>query len=376
MSRTPRLLKGLRVLYRIRRELQQRFRPPKTLYVWNRVPYYRQLWEEACAAFGLDLVELTEDTWEVQQEGAVVTRINNCYLELDNPVTLTAAGNKRVTYELLQRDGLPVAAYQAFTLRDLAPMHRFMREHPGPFVVKPSYGTGSGLGVTTHLVEPRECARAAVFASLYCEEVLIEQHIPGEVYRLLYLGDRVIAASRRRGFWVTGDGASTIRQLYLDRRPASVGEEEWLGDPDYTHSLALQGLAPDDVPGSGERRLLKSVATPTTSTLEVRTVYDEDALESLAPEIVTSAERAARALRSEFCGVDIITPDPGSPLEKSGGVIGEINTTPGLHHHYRIAGSEGAEHIGVTVLRYIMGRNGSGQAGTATEAGAPTGRGQ
>ncbi len=47
-------------------------------------------------------------------------------------------------------------------------------------------------------------------------------------------------------------------------------------------------------------------------------------------------EDAARILKSDFVGVDLIMSDPSAPLDESGGVINEVNTTPALHHHYDI----------------------------------------
>lgn len=349
-------LKLLRRFYQLRREVEQRLRPTKTVYVWHRVPYYRQLWEEACEICGFTLTELRDDTWEVRDNGEPVTRINNCYLELDDPVTLTIAGNKRVTYRLLEEAGLPVAPHRAFSLDDLAPMDAFIESNPGPFVIKPSYGTGSGIGVTTHLTSRRDAVRAAVQASLHCPELLIEQQVPGEVYRLLYLGDRVIAASRRRGMRVKGDGVRSVRELYLRERPEGLAAATWLADPDFVHTAPLQGFAHDEVVAEGREVLVKSVAARMESTSEVRTVYDQDAFDELAPEIIAAAEAAASTLRSEFCGVDLITTDSGRPLEETGGVIGEINTTPGLHHHYRLDGPGDAPHIGARVLRYIVAK--------------------
>ena len=44
--------------------------------------------------------------------------------------------------------------------------------------------------------------------------------------------------------------------------------------------------------------------------------------------------RVVRAVGSSFAGVDVVTVDPTRPLRDSGGVFLEINTTPGIHHHY------------------------------------------
>ena len=35
-----------------------------------------------------------------------------------------------------------------------------------------------------------------------------------------------------------------------------------------------------------------------------------------------------------MAGVDIMTPDPGVPLSTAGGVVIEVNTSPGHYYHY------------------------------------------
>ena len=42
---------------------------------------------------------------------------------------------------------------------------------------------------------------------------MVEQFIPGADYRLLVIGDRLVAAALREPAQVVGDGRSTIRQL-------------------------------------------------------------------------------------------------------------------------------------------------------------------
>jgi D-alanine-D-alanine ligase-like ATP-grasp enzyme len=38
--------------------------------------------------------------------------------------------------------------------------------------------------------------------------------------------------------------------------------------------------------------------------------------------------------------VDVLTTDPGVPLARSGGVVLEVNTTPGYYYHYHRRGPE------------------------------------
>ncbi len=53
------------------------------------------------------------------------------------------------------------------------------------------------------------------------EHLLVERFAPGADYRLLVVGDRVVAAARREPAQVVGDGHSTIRQLVDAGQPRS-----------------------------------------------------------------------------------------------------------------------------------------------------------
>ncbi|UCE25328.1 MAG: hypothetical protein JSU74_04595, partial [Candidatus Zixiibacteriota bacterium] len=68
--------------------------------------------------------------------------------------------------------------------------------------------------------------------------------------------------------------------------------------------------------------------------VEVRTVYNETVTDAVSDSMVKAAEKAAGIIGSRFVGVDFIVTDGSVSLEESGGIINELNTTPGLHHHY------------------------------------------
>ena len=74
-------------------------------------------------------------------------------------------------------------------------------------------GVFSGIGswaelerTYTHLVESQEVP-----------EALIEENIPGDDYRLLVLGDQVLAACKRIPANVVGDGESSIETLITNK---------------------------------------------------------------------------------------------------------------------------------------------------------------
>lgn len=344
-------IKIRRLVARLRKDLQWYFGRQKTTYVWDRVPHYKRMWQKAAEKTGLTLVELSDDVWDLQNDAKETeARINNCYVELDDPVTLYVAGNKGITYQLLSAADLPVSPFARYTLDKLDVMESFISDHDGPFVVKPASGTGSGIGVTTHLHTEKECLAASILASLYCKEIIVERFVVGEVYRLLFINNEFINGVRRTGLRVEGDGESTIEQL----DDAGRGGTTRLDDIDYQTTLALQGMSGTTVLPKGQQALIKTVAENYQDTVEIRTVYTDDVTNTLCPEIVATARKASEVLRSEFCGVDLILLDPSKPLGNGNGVIGEINTTPGLHHHYNLPGSDPEADAAHRVLTYLL----------------------
>jgi cyanophycin synthetase len=331
-------LKVERALMRLRKQAVDALGLSGQTYFHHRVAEYREMWRAVAHASGATFRELAADLWEVELD-SVRTRVHNHEMEFDNPVVLGLAGRKTAVHRLLAADGLPVPDYTAFGLADLDKATAFLRAHPRGCVVKPANGYG-GQGVTTHVQQPGELRRAALLASLYGSDLMIEAQIPGESYRLLVLEGRVVHAVCRRGPRLIGDGVSSVRQIVdaENARRRQRSQPVLDIDRDCVFTLGYQRLTLDDaVPAAGREFVVKSVNDPARKYAEVRTVYTDVVTDLIAPSVRQNAERAAQLVESEFLGVDIITPDATVPLRQSGGVINEVNTTPALHHHYESA---------------------------------------
>ena len=344
----------LRFAFRLGKRWQRLLGRKRTVYVGERVAEYRKIWSDAAEAQGVGFVELAPAFWELRNpSGETVARLHNHVASIDDPVTLDIAGDKVLTYRLFESAGLTVTDYSAFSLDTLDRIDQFVSRYPMPFVIKPARNTSSGLGVTTNLFNRAACLRAAALALTYCDEALIERQVVGESYRLLLLGHRMICASRRTGLRVHGDGIRTLGRLLPDTHGNGIA---WERDPDVRATLRLQNLTLDTVPAAGSAVLVRSTGNePGMAGAELRTVYTEDVTELVCAAIAAEARAASLAVQSEFCGVDIITPDPSMPLGKTGGAVSEINTTPGLHHHY-FADSVRREPIAAQVIAHLRRR--------------------
>lgn len=304
------------------------------IYVWNRIDEYRSMWQAVAVELGAEMISLDDDIWEISLNGKR-TRIYNNKLEYDNPVTLAMAGRKPLVYKMLGDNGLRVPDYKVFHLEEVNRAYEFLYQYPRGCVVKPADGTGSGYGVTTHIQTEKEVRKAAILASLYCPELIIEPMIPGECYRLLVLNGEIIHAVCRRGLRLKGDGVSTVADLIGAEsiRLQDVGRKALEIDRDCLFTLDYQGMTLDAVPAENRWFLVHSVNDSSGKQVEVRTVYNAVVTDVVGDSIKEDAIRAAKILGCDFVGVDFITTDQEKSLEESGGFINELNTTPGLHHH-------------------------------------------
>lgn len=326
-----------------------------TDYIWDSASPYRDLWTQTAQSAGADIEEIYEGIWLVSKDGKKC-RIANHLVELDNPAVLKVAGNKWLTHTLLRKSGLPTPDYKAFEINQPERLREFVTLNSGMFVVKPAVGSSSGLGVTTHLKGYAECCKAAALASLYGRLILVENLVAGEIYRLLVLDGEVISASRRDGKIVVGDGASSVRDLLLrDFRRHGSKMPNLSSDRDLEAMLIAQGLGLDSVPPENQRLVVKALLDPVPKAAsEIRAAYTTNVTDLICEEIQDAAVRACAAIGSRFAGVDVICFDPTRPLADTGGVIVEVNTTPGLHHHYGLRGGSAGLDPARKVLAAVL----------------------
>jgi len=321
--------------------------------------FHREVWRSAAAWLGAEIRELPGDFLEVRY-GERVTRVKQWWVMLDDPVTLSLAGNKAAVHGLLMEEGLPVPAHLTYTIDQIERAWDFLRGQGVPCVVKPVSDTGGGRGVTTGVETSWQLARASALASTLGRELLIERQVEGENYRLLYLDGVLIDALRKGGPSVIGDGHSSIGGLIRRENQARArGRRAVLGpitiDLDCRATLRRAGLSLRSVPAA-EQTVRVKMATNEGSERDNQTVLGQ-----IGPSLARQGARAAAIVGARLAGVDVITKDPTLPLEPPGAII-EVNTTPGIRFHYMVWNQEQRVEVAVPIMRYLLG------LGTAKES--------
>jgi D-alanine-D-alanine ligase-like ATP-grasp enzyme len=317
---------------------------------WDTV--YLRIWSEAANELGASVHELGGGFLELRR-GDAVTRVWQQFTELDGPVALQLALDRRVVFRLLQEADVPIPEHLELepTRADLG--IPFLAG--GPCVVKPAAGTGVGSGITSGITNEEQLRRALLRAARY-GTLMLERQVPGTVYRFLYLDGELLDAVRKLPPSVVGDGRSTIEELVRreNRRRLEAGGSAGFSmlklDLDALFTLEAAGLDARSVPSASTRIIVKNV-TNQNSIEDNQTVRPLE----LADELVAEGAAAAAATGLRLAGVDLVTPDSGASLRRSGGRVIEVNGMPGLNHHYNVSDRANAIAVAVPILAALLG---------------------
>jgi cyanophycin synthetase len=314
---------------------------------------YAAIWREAAGQVGAEVRELGSGFLELSRGGRAA-KVWQQVVPLDDPVTLRLALDKPVVHELLTNARVPVPEYVEWSFSDPTPAVAFIERVGGPTVVKAASGTGGGEGTTAGVDTPARLMRARLQAGRFGGRLLIERQVPGPVHRLLFLDGELIDVIRHVPPRLDGDGSATVQELLEAENARRLGAAGAVGlslldvGLDTVFTLERQGLRLDSV-------------VPAGTTISVQTVTNDNRIEDtetvtepLDRDLVEASRRAANAVGLRLAGVDVITPDASQPLEAAGGVVAEVNGTPGIHHHYHVADAAKATPVAVPILERIL----------------------
>jgi cyanophycin synthetase len=359
------------------RGTRQRRREAAVAAQWTpiaRRSLYDKLWERAANELDAKASPLAGDFTVIERDDRL-TVVYFHIVQLNDPVTNLLALDKKLVHDLLVQANVPVPAHVEATPQQRSAAHEFMAESTNALVVKPADGTSGGSGVTCGVKSAADLHSALIAASRGSGRVLVERQAWGDEYRFLFLDGELLDVIRRRAPRVTGDGRSSVARLISEENRRRARARGQLGishleiNLDTLITLERNALSLSSVVPAGVSVEVKSTANQ-NGACDNETVD----LRLIAPSLVAEVARAAEVLGLRFAGVDIITPDLKRSLSESGGVVLEVNGTPGLHYHYLVADSEVATEVALPVLRALLDSGNAltlGRSATRTPDSAP-----
>ena len=273
-------------------------------------------------------------------------------------IAVDIACDKEETKNLLEAAEIPVP--RGVIIRDEDDLRVAVDKLGFPLVTKPIDGN-HGKGATTNIQSWEHAVKAFHAAKQYSRSIICEKFITGVDFRLLVINYKFICAALRTPAAVTGNGKNTIEELI-----ALVNEDPRRG---YGHEKVLTQIKVDDftlkmleeknytlssIPAEGEQVLLKPTANLSTGGTST------DVTEEVHPQNIFLAERIAKIIGLDICGIDIMAPDLRQPIVENGGAVLEVNAAPGFRMH--IEPTEGiGRNVAEPVIDMLFPYNSNGQ---------------
>ena len=286
---------------------------------------------QAAVARDIPFRRLTSGSLVVFGWGSRQRRIQAAETDRTSAIAESIAQDKELTKKLLDAAGVPVPHGRAVDSAEDA--WTAALEIGLPVVLKPTDGN-QGKGVTVNVTTRAHMHAAYAAAREFRDDIMVERFLPGDDFRLLVIGDKMVAAARRDPPQVVGNGILSVQQLVdqVNRDPRrgnghATSLTKIRFDDIALARLALQGYVADSVPPMGERVILRNNANLSTGGTAT------DVTDDVHPEVAARAVQAAKMIGLDICGVDMVCDSVLQPIEQQGGGVVEVNAAPGLRMH-------------------------------------------
>jgi cyanophycin synthetase len=286
---------------------------------------------DAAVVRGIPYSRMTEGSMVRFGWGSKQRRIQAAEIDATSAIAEAIAQDKELTKKLLAAAGVPVPMGRSVV--DAEDAWKAACEVGLPVVVKPLDGN-QGKGITVNINTREQVFAAYAVATQFRDTILVERYLPGNDFRLLVVGDKLVAAARRDPPKVVGDGIHTVTQLMdqVNQDPRrgsghSTSLTKMRIDDIARACLKEQGFSPDSIPDKGQRVNLRNNANLSTGGSAT------DVTDDVHPDVAARAVAAAHMVGLDICGVDLVCDSILRPIEEQGGGIVEVNAAPGLRMH-------------------------------------------
>lgn len=255
--------------------------------------------------------------------------LDSSFTDHTSVLSSSLARSKPLCAAVLAKAGLPVPAHHI--VATAAEAVRAAKALGFPVVIKPADRDG-GTGVVAGLRSPQDVEAAYAHAVRFSPTLMVERFHPGADHRLRICNGEVLNVILREPASVVGNGRDTIaaliNQTNTQRRRMSPADAEAHGlkpitvDQDVEMWLKAQQFTLSSIPAAGSRIRLRGAANHNLG----GTIRDVTA--QAHPDNLALAVRAARVLRLDLAGVDLLITDITRSWKDVPAVICEVNAQP------------------------------------------------
>jgi len=313
---------------------------------------------EAATAKNIPIKRLDSKSIVQLGYGSAQKRIKATVTDNTSNIAVELASDKYKTKMLLKSENIPVA--EGLLLTGYSELEAAISNLGFPLVIKPN-NQNHGKGVTLNINTREQALSGFRLAKAFNNRVLAEKFYRGKTYRLLVINYKLVSAVHVTPANVSGNGILTIRELIniVNLDPARGEDHENLLtririDQSTEQCLRLQDVNLDFIPPKGERIFVNQAATSSNGGTS------EDVTELIHPEISALAERTARIIGLDICGIDFVAEDISLPLNRIHGKVIEVKASPELRiHTHPLKGK--SRNIGKFVVDMLFPKKNNGR---------------
>lgn len=262
-----------------------------------------EVMRKAAKYYGLSFKKFdTGNRFQYISDGKRKFMINRSATEFTSRIGYMLAHNKQRTNQVLEHFGFSVPKQKVFEeFNEVLP---FFKKY-APIVLKP-LNNSLGNGVTVNINSISKLKKAFKFAKEFSKQVLAEQFIEGDDYRVTVINYKHVYAVQRIPAYVRGDGHHTISKLIdIKNQKRKLYKHDILKDERSKQILSEQGYKMSDIPGKDERVFLRRAANIAEGGTSI------DVTDQLSDSIANMCIEASKILKLPTSGLDILTEDLG-----------------------------------------------------------------
>lgn len=293
------------------------------------------IWEAGKLWYNVEIISKEKNLFSVSKwRNKVYFKSVDCWI--NSSFGLKAANDKELTYLVWEDNNICVPKSLYLNSGENIDISELQKKLTLPVISKPidwAHGDWVFLNITNN----KHLKEAIKYSFLWdVKRIVVQEQISWEDHRIIVIGSKVIAGTKRIPPEVTGNWIETIEELinsentnpdrlWVDHKnkmsPIKIDEEliNCLKEQDYNILTILE---------KWKKIRVRKNANLSSGWSAI------DITDNIHPEILEQCVKLSEKLWLRMCWVDVFSDDISRPLTENNGAIIEVNATPWIRMHH------------------------------------------